>query len=51
MTPRHLLLLVSAALLAQVAPAGAWVRSRTTGCHAVYWPTSCVFIQPATAAA
>lgn len=40
-----LLLPVLGALL-QASPADAWVRSRTTGCHPVYWPTSCVYIQP-----
>jgi hypothetical protein len=39
-------LLVLAALLTQAVPAGAWVRSKTTGCHPVYWTTSCVYIQP-----
>lgn len=39
-------LLLGALLVAQAAPAGAFVRSRSQGCNPLYWPISCIYIKP-----
>lgn len=38
--------LVAAAVLAPVPSAHAYVRSRGSGCQAVYWAQGCVYVQP-----
>ncbi|MDW8281961.1 MAG: hypothetical protein RMK29_09630 [Myxococcales bacterium] len=39
-------LLALVGLIAHGGAAQAWVRSRTNGCHPVYWSQSCIYLQP-----